>query len=151
MTGPWLATRTRTAWLSQRTLPLPTTSTSAASLVLHKFSRPSLPVLVFAHILDPCRLACLLQSCLAPTLSSTAAPRASWFSRARRLHSSRVARSIGMALTDSLDELITSGAITPQLAMKVLQQVSVRLCVLSSLPVCGGHAPCEDGAAKMES
>ena len=29
-----------------------------------------------------------------------------------------------MALTDSLDELITSGAITPQLAMKVLQQVS---------------------------
>lgn len=31
--------------------------------------------------------------------------------------------SIGMALTDSLDELITSGSITPQLAMKVLQQV----------------------------
>ncbi|GBE89012.1 transcription initiation factor IIA gamma subunit [Sparassis latifolia] len=30
--------------------------------------------------------------------------------------------SIGMALTDSLDELITSGAITPQLAMKVLLQ-----------------------------
>lgn len=30
-----------------------------------------------------------------------------------------------MALTDSLDELITSGAITPQLAMKVLQQVRV--------------------------
>ncbi|KIJ42416.1 hypothetical protein M422DRAFT_229285 [Sphaerobolus stellatus SS14] len=30
--------------------------------------------------------------------------------------------SIGMALTDSLDELITSGAITPQLAMKVLMQ-----------------------------
>lgn len=30
---------------------------------------------------------------------------------------------IGMALTDSLDELITSGSITPQLAMKVLQQV----------------------------
>ncbi|KAF8526613.1 transcription initiation factor IIA, gamma subunit, helical domain-containing protein [Hysterangium stoloniferum] len=30
--------------------------------------------------------------------------------------------SIGMALTDSLDELITSGAITPQLAMKVLTQ-----------------------------
>jgi transcription initiation factor TFIIA small subunit len=28
-----------------------------------------------------------------------------------------------MALTDSLDELITSGAITPQLAMKVLSQV----------------------------
>ncbi|KAG6827308.1 Transcription initiation factor IIA small chain (TFIIA 13.5 kDa subunit) [Tricholoma furcatifolium] len=27
-----------------------------------------------------------------------------------------------MALTDSLDELITSGSITPQLAMKVLQQ-----------------------------
>lgn len=33
--------------------------------------------------------------------------------------------SIGMALTDSLDELITSGAITPQLAMKVLQQVLI--------------------------
>jgi hypothetical protein len=32
-----------------------------------------------------------------------------------------------MALTDSLDELITSGAITPQLAMKVLQQVRVSL------------------------
>lgn len=30
-----------------------------------------------------------------------------------------------MALTDSLDELITSGAITPQLAMKVLQQVAL--------------------------
>ncbi|KAJ3710485.1 transcription initiation factor IIA gamma subunit [Lentinula raphanica] len=30
--------------------------------------------------------------------------------------------SVGMALTDSLDELITSGSITPQLAMKVLQQ-----------------------------
>ncbi|KAG6806481.1 hypothetical protein H0H92_011166, partial [Tricholoma furcatifolium] len=28
-----------------------------------------------------------------------------------------------MALTDSLDELTTSGSITPQLAMKVLQQV----------------------------
>ncbi|KAG8864041.1 Transcription initiation factor IIA small chain (TFIIA 13.5 kDa subunit) [Tulasnella sp. 330] len=30
--------------------------------------------------------------------------------------------SIGMALTDSLDELITDGSITPQLAMKVLMQ-----------------------------
>ncbi|ELU36719.1 transcription initiation factor IIA, gamma subunit domain-containing protein [Rhizoctonia solani AG-1 IA] len=30
--------------------------------------------------------------------------------------------SIGIALTDSLDELITSGSITPQLAMKVLAQ-----------------------------
>ena len=30
-----------------------------------------------------------------------------------------------MALTDSLDELITSGAITPQLAMKVLMQVCI--------------------------
>ncbi len=38
-----------------------------------------------------------------------------------------------MALTDSLDELITSGAITPQLAMKVLQQVRLgfsSLCVM---------------------
>ena len=32
---------------------------------------------------------------------------------------------IGMALTDSLDELITNGSITPQLAMKVLQQVHI--------------------------
>lgn len=38
----------------------------------------------------------------------------------------RAISSIGMALTDSLDELITSGAITPQLAMKVLQQVDVQ-------------------------
>ena len=30
---------------------------------------------------------------------------------------------IGAALTDSLDELITNGSITPQLAMKVLLQV----------------------------
>jgi hypothetical protein len=43
-----------------------------------------------------------------------------------------------MALTDSLDELITSGAITPQLAMKVLQQVC--LAVISSA-VWGG-VPC---------
>jgi hypothetical protein len=34
------------------------------------------------------------------------------------------ARSIGTSLTDSLDELITAGAIPPQLAMRVLQQVS---------------------------
>lgn len=33
--------------------------------------------------------------------------------------------SIGIALTDSLDELITSGHINPQLAMKVLSQVSI--------------------------
>lgn len=39
--------------------------------------------------------------------------------------------SIGMALTDSLDELITSGSITPQLAMKVLQQVSTGLLYAS--------------------
>jgi transcription initiation factor TFIIA small subunit len=36
-----------------------------------------------------------------------------------------------MALTDSLDELITSGSITPQLAMKVLQQVESHLAVVS--------------------
>ncbi|KAJ9067568.1 Transcription initiation factor IIA subunit 2 [Entomophthora muscae] len=30
--------------------------------------------------------------------------------------------TLGMALTDSLDELITSGQINPQLAMKVLTQ-----------------------------
>jgi hypothetical protein len=40
-----------------------------------------------------------------------------------------------MALTDSLDELITSGAITPQLAMKVLQQVRSQC----SLGRCGSH------------
>jgi hypothetical protein len=34
-----------------------------------------------------------------------------------------------MALTDSLDELITAGAITPQLAVKVLTEV--RSCVLA--------------------
>lgn len=43
-------------------------------------------------------------------------------------------RRIGMALTDSLDELITSGAITPQLAMKVLQQV--RGCATRSASLC---------------
>lgn len=40
-----------------------------------------------------------------------------------------------MALTDSLDELITSGAITPQLAMKVLQQVRGRFVVWRLLRV----------------
>lgn len=38
-----------------------------------------------------------------------------------------------MALTDSLDELITSGAITPQLAMKVLQQVDMQPLVASAV------------------
>jgi Transcription initiation factor IIA, gamma subunit, helical domain len=38
-----------------------------------------------------------------------------------------------MALTDSLDELITSGAITPQLAMKVLQQVRCSILLFWSL------------------
>ncbi|CAG8720489.1 299_t:CDS:2, partial [Ambispora leptoticha] len=33
-----------------------------------------------------------------------------------------VKRSIGLALTESLDELIQAGKITPQLAMKVLVQ-----------------------------
>lgn len=37
-----------------------------------------------------------------------------------------------MALTDSLDELITSGAITPQLAMKVLQQVDEQYATTST-------------------
>ncbi|KAK7034919.1 transcription initiation factor IIA subunit 2 [Favolaschia claudopus] len=35
--------------------------------------------------------------------------------------------SVGMALTDALDELITEGTVTPQLAMKVLQQFDVSL------------------------
>ncbi|KAJ7810385.1 transcription initiation factor IIA, gamma subunit, helical domain-containing protein [Mycena olivaceomarginata] len=35
--------------------------------------------------------------------------------------------SLGIALIDSLDELIRSGAITPHLAMKVLQQFDVSL------------------------
>jgi hypothetical protein len=150
MTSCWLATHPRRVAESAD-------SASAHHLHLRRIARPSQVLSTvatssrFAHILDPLCLTRLLRPCLAPTLSSTAAPRASWFSRARRLHSSRVARSIGMALTDSLDELITSGAITPQLAMKVLQQVNARFRVLASLPVCGGHAPCEDGAAKMES
>lgn len=38
-----------------------------------------------------------------------------------------------MALTDSLDELITDGSITPQLAMKVLIQVCVIRCSLNSI------------------
>jgi hypothetical protein len=42
-----------------------------------------------------------------------------------------VSNSIGMALTDSLDELITSGDITPQLAMKVLQQVRFHLAFVA--------------------
>ena len=44
----------------------------------------------------------------------------------RRTHLVPSLYRIGMALTDSLDELITSGSITPQLAMKVLQQVRGR-------------------------
>ena len=40
-----------------------------------------------------------------------------------------------MALTDSLDELITSGAITPQLAMKVLQQVCQHILYVISDPI----------------
>ncbi|KAI0000622.1 transcription initiation factor IIA gamma subunit [Russula compacta] len=55
--------------------------------------------------------------------------------------------SIGMALTDSLDELITSGAITPQLAMKVLQQFDKSLADImvkqvktkTTLKACCGH------------
>lgn len=43
-----------------------------------------------------------------------------------------------MALTDSLDELITSGAITPQLAMKVLQQVRLHIILLRVGWFCGG-------------
>ena len=38
--------------------------------------------------------------------------------------------SLGMALTDTLDELITSGLIDPQLAMKILSQV--RCLILES-------------------
>ena len=53
-----------------------------------------------------------------------------------------------MALTDSLDELITNGSITPQLAMKVLQQVSrvvksqaaLFISALSVRQVAGRHA-----------
>jgi transcription initiation factor TFIIA small subunit len=33
--------------------------------------------------------------------------------------------TLGLALTDSLDELIQSGQINPQLAMRVLMQVSL--------------------------
>ena len=45
-----------------------------------------------------------------------------------------------MALTDSLDELITSGAITPQLAMKVLQQVR-EIRGVQDLPVTNDGTP----------
>ncbi|KAJ7055610.1 Gtf2a2 protein [Mycena amicta] len=59
--------------------------------------------------------------------------------------------SLGMALTDSLDELITSGAITPQLAMKVLQQfdksladtlvksVKAKSTLIAVCKIVGGH------------
>ncbi|CAE6482618.1 unnamed protein product [Rhizoctonia solani] len=59
------------------------------------------------------------------------APRCSLINDHHRSHGLDVLRvlprflyafSIGIALTDSLDELITSGSITPQLAMKVLAQ-----------------------------
>ena len=54
--------------------------------------------------------------------------RASWNSRDRQQKQSTSEKpfnaSIGTALTDSLDELITQGDIPPQLAMRVLQQVS---------------------------
>ncbi len=42
----------------------------------------------------------------------------------KRRHAKNNRFRIGAALTDSLDELITNGSITPQLAMKVLLQVS---------------------------
>lgn len=44
-------------------------------------------------------------------------------SRYARCRCAGLTASIGTALTDSLDELITSGDIPPQLAMRVLQQV----------------------------
>jgi len=33
--------------------------------------------------------------------------------------------SVGIALTDTLDEMINSSLIDPQLAMKILQQVNI--------------------------
>ena len=59
------------------------------------------------------------------TMSSTGVHRMSLLFVAPMSLKYAVNYSIGMALTDSLDELITSGAITPQLAMKVLQQVLI--------------------------
>lgn len=56
-------------------------------------------------------------------MSSIGVPRTSFLFASAISLKYAVNCSIGMALTDSLDELITSGAITPQLAMKVLQQV----------------------------
>ena len=47
----------------------------------------------------------------------------------RRPRVSRRECSIGTALTDSLDELITQGDIPPQLAMRVLQQVNLVLAL----------------------
>ena len=58
-------------------------------------------------------------------MSSTGVPRMSFLFVSPVSLKYAVTYSIGMALTDSLDELITSGAITPQLAMKVLQQVLI--------------------------
>lgn len=47
--------------------------------------------------------------------------------------------SIGTALTDSLDELITDGDIPPQLAMRVLQQVSPPHCRSPAPAILGYH------------
>lgn len=50
--------------------------------------------------------------------------------------------SIGMALTDSLDELITDGSITPQLAMKVLMQVGCNPVIhANKMPLVDSHLP----------
>lgn len=64
-----------------------------------------------------------LQSWPLLIMSSIGVPRTSFLFVSAMSLKCAVNCSIGMALTDSLDELITSGAITPQLAMKVLQQV----------------------------
>jgi transcription initiation factor TFIIA small subunit len=55
-------------------------------------------------------------SCVPPTLAAVLA--------VGRIEVRADSCSIGTALTDSLDELITQGDIPPQLAMRVLQQVS---------------------------
>lgn len=80
---------------------------------------------------SPCypNLSCILKPWLLRTTSFIAGLREFCFKLSARKHHSAeltyLLLRVGMALTDSLDELITSGSITPQLAMKVLQQVSL--------------------------
>ena len=59
--------------------------------------------------------------------------------------------SIGIALTDSLDELITSGHINPQLAMKVLSQVGNRKLIIFVILIDSPVRQVYDGCALQAS